>query len=120
MERVGGDRGHITLVDDVEIHPELIVDYIAAQMEYYSIKKMAIDDTLLMALSAAKYLQNIVYAKAYKNLKLVRPSDIMKVAPVIDSCFANDYFVWGDNPVLRWATNNTKMVRIQLETGKGR
>lgn len=38
------DRGHITLVDDVEIHPELIVDYIAAQMECYSIKKMAIDD----------------------------------------------------------------------------
>ena len=49
---------------------------------------------------------------------LVRPSDIMKVAPVIDSCFANDYFVWGDNPVLRWATNNTKMVRYGRKPGK--
>ena len=104
------DQGHITLVDDVEIHPELIVDYIATQMEYYSIKKMAIDDFRYALV--AKYLQNIGFdAKVYKNLKLVRQSDIMKVAPVIDSCFANDYFVWGDNPVLRWATNNTKMVR---------
>ena len=67
----------------------------------------------------AKYLQNIGFdAKVYKNLKLVRPSDIMKVAPVIDSCFANDYFVWGDNPVLRWATNNTKMVRYGRKPGK--
>ncbi len=111
------DQGHITLVDDVEIHPELIVDYIATQMEYYSIKKMAIDDFRYALV--AKYLQNIGFdAKVYKNLKLVRPSDIMKVAPVIDSCFANDYFVWGDNPVLRWATNNTKMVRYGRKPGK--
>lgn len=111
------DQGHITLVDDVEIHPELIVDYIAAQMELYSIKKMAIDDFRYALV--AKYLQNIGFdAKVYKNLKLVRPSDIMKAAPVIDSCFANDYFVWGDNPVLRWATNNTKMVRYGRKPGK--
>ena len=51
------DQGHITLVDDVEIHPELIVDYIATQMEYYSIKKMAIDDFRYALV--AKYLQNI-------------------------------------------------------------
>ena len=87
------------------------------QMEYYSIKKMAIDDFRYALV--AKYLQNIGFdAKVYKNLKLVRPSDIMKVAPVIDSCFANDYFVWGDNPVLRWATNNTKMVRYGRKPGK--
>ena len=46
----------------------------------------------------------------YKNLKMVRPSDIMKVATVIDSCFVNNWFVWGDAPELRWATNNTKLI----------
>ena len=35
---------------------------------------------------------------------------IMKVVPVIDSCFNNHLFAWGDNPALRWATNNTKKV----------
>lgn len=111
------DKGYITLVDDVEIHPELIMDYIEAQMQYYSIKKLAIDDFRYALL--AKNLKNIGFdAKAYKNVKLVRPSDIMRVATVIDSCFANEYFVWDDNPVLRWATNNTKMVRYGRKPGK--
>ncbi len=111
------NRGLIDLVDDVEIHPESIVEYISMQMEYYSIKMMAIDDFRYALLS--QYLKTIGFdAKAYKNLKLVRPSDIMKVAPVIDSCFANDYFVWGDNPTLRWAVNNTKMVRYGRKLGK--
>ena len=42
----------------------------------------------------------------------------MRVATVIDSCFANDYFAWGDNPVLRWATNNTKMIPYGRNPGK--
>lgn len=111
------NRGLLDLIDDVEIHPEIIVDYIAKQMEYYSIKMTAIDDFRYALLS--QYLKSIGFdAKTYKNLKLVRPSDIMRVAPVIDSCFANDYFVWGDNPVLRWAVNNTKMVRYGRKLGK--
>ena len=111
------DRGLIDLVDDVEIHPKLITDYIEMQMEYYSIKKMAIDDYRYALLS--RYLKDIGFdAKIYKNLKCVRPTDIMKVATVIDSCFANDYFAWGDNPVLRWGTNNTKMVRFGRKIGK--
>ncbi len=111
------NRGLIDLVDDVEIHPETIVEYIAIQMEYYSIKMMAIDDFRYALLS--QHLKTIGFdAKTYKNLKMVRPSDIMRTAPVIDSCFANDYFVWGDNPVLRWAVNNTKMVRYGRKLGK--
>ena len=110
-------RGLIDLIDDVEIHPEVIVEYIAMQMEYYSINMMAIDNFRYALL--AQYLKTIGFNdKIYKNLKLVRPSDIMKVATVIDSCFANDYFVWGDNPVLRWAVNNTKMVRYGRKLGK--
>lgn len=111
------NRGLLDLVDDVEIHPEMIVEYIEMQKAYYSIKMMAIDDFRYALL--AQYLKSIGFdAKAYKNLKLVRPSDIMKVTPVIDSCFANDYFVWGDNPTLRWAVNNTKMVRYGRKLGK--
>lgn len=111
------NRGLIDLVDDVEIHPETIVEYIEMQKAYYSIQMMAIDDFRYALLS--QYLKTIGFdAKTYKNLKLVRTSDIMKVAPVIDSCFANDYFVWGDNPTLRWAVNNTKMVRYGRKLGK--
>lgn len=110
-------RGLLTTVDDVEIHPEIIVEYIQQQMEFYSIKMIAIDDFRYALLS--NQLKTIGFdAKIYKNLKLVRPSDIMRTATVIDSCFANDYFVWGDDPLLRWATNNTKMVRYGRKPGK--
>lgn len=115
--REWAERGLIDLVDDVEIHPEIIVEYIARQMEFYSIKMMAIDDFRYTLM--ARCLKTIGFdGKTYKNLKMVRPSDIMRVATVIDSCFANDYFVWGDNPVLRWAVNNTKMVRHGRKMGK--
>jgi phage terminase large subunit-like protein len=66
----------------------------------------------------AKSLKRIGFDAAdYKNIKLVRPSDIMKVVPVIDSCFVSHYFVWGDNPPLRWAVNNTKLIKSGYKTG---
>lgn len=115
--RKWAEEGLLTLVDDAEIHPAIITEYISEQMEHYAITKMAIDDYRYALL--AQYLKNIGFdTKIYKNLKMVRPSDIMKVATVIDSCFANDYFVWGNNPVLRWATNNTKLVRHNRRVGQ--
>ena len=52
-----------------------------------------------------------------KRVKLVRPSDIMRTDPVIQLCFARNLFVWGDNPCLRWATNNAKRVRSSQRVG---
>ena len=55
-------------------------------------------------------LAKIGFTKERKNVKYVRLTDIAKIIPVIESTFINGLFVWGDNPVLRWATNNTKVV----------
>lgn len=110
-------EGRLTLVDDVEIHPSLLTEYIQQAKRRYAIKMLAIDDFRFALLS--KYLQEIGFdTKVNKNLKMVRPSDIMKVATVIDSCFANQWFRWGDAPELRWATNNTKMIRSGRKPGK--
>lgn len=49
---------------------------------------------------------------------MVRPSDIMRVVPVIDSCFVNHLFTWGDAPELRWAANNTKLIRYGRKPGQ--
>ncbi|MBE6906130.1 MAG: terminase large subunit [Ruminococcaceae bacterium] len=114
--RQWAEEGHLTLVDDVEIHPDLITDWIAEQAQRYNILKIAVDNFRYALL--ANSLRKIGFdAKEYKNVKLVRPSDIMKVVPVIDSCFANRYFVWGDNPPLRWAVNNTKLIRSGKTAG---
>lgn len=108
--------GRLTEVDDVEIHPETIIDYIYSMRQEYVIKGIAIDDFRYALLS--RQLKEIGFdPKEKKNLKLVRPSDIMRVAPVIDSCFANQYFSWDDAPELRWAANNTKLIRYGRKPG---
>ena len=46
-----------------------------------------------------------------KRLFLCRKTGEMKIAPVVESMFANHNIIWGDNPLMRWATNNTKIER---------
>lgn len=111
------DEGRLTLVDDVEISPALITDYILEMKKKYNIVKLALDDFRYALLADA--LKKIGFdAKVFKNVKLVRPSDIMRVATVIDSCFTKRNFIWGNAPELRWATNNTKLIRYGRKIGK--
>ena len=101
--------GYLTIVDDVEIHPDLLAEWITKQAEKYFLKKIVIDNFRYALLT--KTLRDIGFDKTeYKNVMLTRPSDIIKVIPVIDSMFANGTIIWGDNPLMRWYTNNTKKV----------
>lgn len=113
--RTWAEAGMLTVVDEVEIDPELLTEYIAQQAKRYHIVKLALDLFRLALLKKA--LLMIGFSAEYKNLYIVRPSDIMKVQPVIDSCFNNQYFTWGEYPPLRWATNNTKLVRSGRKEG---
>jgi phage terminase large subunit-like protein len=114
--RQWADEEMLTLVDDVEINPDLIAEYIAEQVQKYNIPKLALDNFRYALLSNS--LKKVGFdAKDYKNVYLVRPSDIMKVVPIIDSCFTKHYFIWGDNPLLRWATNNTKLIAAGKKQG---
>jgi phage terminase large subunit-like protein len=115
--RQWADQGYLTLVDDVEINPELLTEYIAEQATKYNLIKLALDNFRYALL--AKELKKIGFdAAERKNLKLVRPSDIMKTEPVISSCFTKQHFIWGDNPLLRWATNNTKKIPVGRAQGQ--
>ena len=103
-------------VEDVEISPDLLTEYIFKTGKKYHIKKVALDNFRFALMKDA--LEKIGFdPKERKNLYLTRPSDIMKVQPVIDSCFNKRLFSWGDNPALRWATNNTKLVRSGKKEG---
>ena len=110
-------NGRLTVVDDVEINPHYITDWLKDAKKNYNIRALAIDDFRFALLAGA--LEEIGFdCKARKNLKMVRPSDIMRVAPVIDSLFANHNLVWGDAPEMRWATNNTKLIRYGRNLGQ--
>lgn len=110
------EQGRLTPVDDVSISPELLADYIARAGLRYNIRKLAMDGFRWTLVSDA--LRSIGFdAQDRTRVKLVRPSDIMQVEPVVQECFNRDLFTWGDNPPLRWAVNNTKRVRSSKKLG---
>lgn len=107
--------GKLGYVDDVEIHPTVITSYIQEMGRLYNITKVAIDNYRYALMSDA--LDKIGFSKERGNLILIKQIDIMKIVPMIDHCFINHYYHWGDDVVLRWATNNTKVIRYGRDQG---
>lgn len=100
-------RGLLTIVNDVEISPDLIAKWIQEQKMIYNIEKIAIDSYRYTVLSRA--LRDAGFDANDKEVKLVRPSDIMQVVSKISSMFIANKIIWGDDPLMRWYTNNTKL-----------
>lgn len=110
------ERGLLTAVDDVEISPRLITEYLRQLMEQYNVLGVAIDNFRFTLMKQA--LEELGFTSGKDgSIYLVKPQDIMKVVPVMDSVFVNRQFIWGDNPVLRWAANNTKKVASSRKIG---
>ena len=109
-------RGDITVVEDVSIHPDLLAGWVLRQAGQYHIAGLAMDNFRWTLVSQS--FQQIGFDPAdRKNVKLVRPNDIMKVEPVIQDCFDRELFTWGNVPHLRWAVQNTKRVRSSRKIG---
>lgn len=105
MER----RGLLTMVDDVEIDPSLVCEWIGDMRQTYDVRKVAADSYRYALLK--RELAKIGFDANDKTVKMVRPSDVMYAQGKIDSAFAHGGIVWGDDPLMRWYVNNTKLVR---------
>ena len=109
-------RELVTVVEDVSISPDLLAAYIQEAGLLYNIRMLALDHYRWTLVSES--LRRIGFDAADKSrVKLVRPSDIMQVEPVIQECFDRGLFSWGDDPCLRWSVNNTKRVRSSKKLG---
>lgn len=109
-------QGLSTVVEDVSIPPDLLAAYILEAGRRYNIRMLAMDHYRWTLVSES--MRKIGFdAQDKSRVKLVRPSDIMQVEPVIQECFDRGLFTWGDNPQLRWAVNNTKRVRSAKRMG---
>ena len=107
------EQGLLTIVNDIEINPDMATEWIQEQLIKYNFVKLGVDNFRLALLS--KSMKNIgIDATNKEQVKIIRPSDIMKIVPVIDSLFNNHQIVWGDNPLMRWFTNNTKLTDKNL------
>lgn len=98
--------GHLTFVDDVENDVNLVMQWVQKQLEIYSFEHIAIDNYRLSLIKKGLENINIDYYDKDETT-LVRPSDIMKIVPYIDSLFNQGKIVVGDNPLMRWSMNNT-------------
>lgn len=110
------EKGDLTVVDDVSIHPDLLAAWLQQQMALYYIIGLAMDN-FRWTLVSESFKKIGFDPKEQKNVKLVRPNDIMAVEPVIQECFNRGLFTWGNVPHLRWAVNNTKRVRSSRNIG---
>lgn len=104
MER----RGLLTIVDDVEINPFLVTEWIQDMRQMYNIVRIAADSYRFAIFRRS--LESIGFTAQDKSVKLVRPSDVMFAQNKINSLFAHGGIIWGDDPLMRWYTNNTKLV----------
>lgn len=100
-------RGLLTIVDDVEINPQVVADWIQEMRMNFNIQKIAVDSYRYTVLSKA--LRDIGFDANNKDVKLTRPSDIMQVVQKISSMFIGNKIIWGDDMMMRWYTRNTKL-----------
>ena len=100
-------KGDVEFVDDVEISPDLVAEWFMKMGQRYNIIKIAIDNYRYSLLNSA--LKKVGFdAFEKKNVHLVRPSDIMRVATIIDRAFVVHTIIFGDVPIMRWYLRNTK------------
>jgi phage terminase large subunit-like protein len=98
-------RGFLTFVDSNEVSPDVVIEWAQEQAKKYRITKIGMDNfriTLFRkALIAAGFDVN-----DKNRVMLTKRVTQMRYAPVIQSAFINHKIVWGDNPLMRWFTNN--------------
>lgn len=95
-------KGLLTIVDEPSIDPQHLVDWLNEQRTKYNIE-MVVADGFRMDL-----LKGLLDKEGYNYEFLRNPAGVQaKVAPIIQDGFSNQRFIFGDDPLMRWYTNNT-------------
>ena len=117
------EDGWLTIVDDVDIAPQLVCEWAleTASELGATIEGAALDDYRLALMKSA--LRDVLgFDSSIKGddqqVYVVRPSDQMRIVPVIDSALANGTVAWGDCALMRWSCNNAKLVPAPNENYK--
>ncbi|MNI44538.1 Phage Terminase [compost metagenome] len=105
-------RGLLTVLNEEMINLEHIVNWFVAARLKYSIKKV-IGDNYRMEM-----LKPMLEAVGFEVEVIRKPEAIHGLlAPRVEMYFAKGMFVWGDNPLMRWYTNNV-LVTIRKDGNK--
>lgn len=93
--------GLITILDENTIDPQKAVDWFVKQREKYDIRKVVMDNF------RADLLRKFFEDANFEVVVIRNPTAIDGLlAPRIENGFAASTYIWGDDPILRWNTQN--------------
>ena len=99
------EQGLLSVVEGETIDPNLVVSWFVEMRNYYDIKKI-IGDNFRM-----EVLKPLFEAEGFEVEIIRNPRAIHSLlAPRIELAFANRQIIFGDNPLMRWYTNNVLVV----------
>lgn len=99
------EQGLLSVVEGETIDPKLVVAWFVEMRNYYEIKKV-IGDNFRM-----EVLKPLFEAEGFEVEIIRNPRAIHSLlAPRIELAFANRQIIFGDNPLMRWYTNNVLVV----------
>lgn len=102
------EKGLLEYVDAPEVSPSLPAEWLQKKGEKYNITTLGIDSFRFTLL--AKALKDAGFDTdkgGMNNILLTKRVTQMRYAPVINSAFATQSVLWGENPLMNWYTNNT-------------
>lgn len=103
-------RGECTLVDAVEIAPELPVAWLAERRATTYLVLTGIDHYRYTMLAKSFGTYGFDPDKKTGNLKLTYTPEQSLIAPLLGSAFINHKIAWGDSMIMRWFTNNATRI----------
>lgn len=97
----------MTFVEAPEISPELPAEWLEAKAAEYRTTVLGLDSFRFALLARTLKAHGFDTDKGgANNVRLLKRVTQMRYAPVITSLFNNHSIIWGDNPLMRWYTNN--------------
>jgi phage terminase large subunit-like protein len=98
----------LTIVNGPVIDIKHIVNWFVEMREQYGVEKIIADNYKL------DILRPLLEAESFEVEGIRRPSSIHPLlAPRVEDGFANHKFIFGDNPLMRWFTNNVYVKETQ-------
>ncbi|MEC5422386.1 terminase large subunit [Virgibacillus sp. C22-A2] len=101
-------EGLMKVVDEPSLNPMHVVNWFVEMREEYGVEKIIADNYKL------DILRPLLEAEGFEVEAIRRPSSIHPLlAPRVEDGFANHKFIFGDNPLMRWFTNNVYVKETQ-------
>lgn len=105
-------QGLLTILDEPVINISHIVEWFVEMRESYGVDTIVADTFRLDLVKAA------LEAEGFRILYIRNPKAIhAQLAPRVETIFANQKIIFGDNPLMRWYTNNV-YVHIKKDGNK--